>query len=111
MTRNGIAACVAALALSVLSGCGTVSNLEHGCAPDAYRPLPSVYGGVQTDALVEVVSVNKVREQPILGFVDIGLFAADLPLSLVGDTATLPYVLYVHMRKQPENEKTDGDIE
>ncbi len=105
MARNGIVRCVAAVVLSVLSGCGTVRNIDTFSgsidADPRYRPVPSVYGGVKMDAAAEARIAKRVGEQPMLEIIGMGLLAADLPISVIGDTLTLPYVLYAQAQKQP----------
>ena len=89
--------------LFLLSGCGTVVNL----APDSGMfhldgtTTRRVYGGVQLDAsfATKCVSASVDHYEPEFGRA--GTFAlgaytlcVDLPISLVADTLTLPYVLY-----------------
>jgi uncharacterized protein YceK len=80
----------ACLALAVLvsalplSGCGTIRNLSS--------ESPSPYGGVEK-CLNDPVHVNpgaNLQGQGVL--VLLALLAADLPLSFLADTLTLPYV-------------------
>jgi uncharacterized protein YceK len=70
------------LTLSVLAGCGTCQNLAGNKAP---------FGGVAWD-------VNYALHGRGTGFLEDELFrpvaAIDTPISLVGDTFTLPIVLY-----------------
>jgi uncharacterized protein YceK len=91
-----LGACVAAA-----SGCGTFAN---SFAP---RQYPHLYGGVEFDylALKGVWSPAKSDQPEATGFVDRFLdslggrlfcttfIVIDFPLSFVGDTITLPYVL------------------
>jgi uncharacterized protein YceK len=68
------------------SGCGTVLNFFNGES----RGPEHVYGGVQMDCQVaaEQLKNNGVQGIPLV------LWALlDLPLSLLGDTLTLPLVL------------------
>jgi uncharacterized protein YceK len=99
MARNVAAACVAALALSALGGCGTVDNLKT----DAKHPSPSLYGGVFFDTHAAQVCVEPDREGEHRSW-RTGIQAAegayalliDLPLSAVGDTLALPYILWLN---------------
>jgi uncharacterized protein YceK len=91
----GLAMCagLTALAIFVLTGCGTLTNLDAKQTPSndsvpgsQLRP----YGGV-------VIDVKGALGSPHIGtdYVAIlpPLLWLDLPLSFIGDTVTLPYVL------------------
>jgi uncharacterized protein YceK len=94
-----------AVVIPCLSGCGTVSNLA---GPDAKA---RVYGGVRQDcAAFYGMEVNAAalrspncdtfdgnKNNDIVLRSPFAVFAAlDLPLSVVGDTLTLPYTLFVN---------------
>jgi uncharacterized protein YceK len=89
-----IAACVAALALSVLSGCGTVCNLiTPGPQPGALADR--AYGGVKLDADLIKDGVKAAFDDipyPCLGMLAACAGLIDLPLSTVADTLLLPLV-------------------
>jgi uncharacterized protein YceK len=82
----------AALALSALSGCGTVYNLQGGGTP---------YGGV-SEAAQAGADAWRYWHHPegacIPPSFDLAravyLFGIDLPLSAVGDTLTLPVTIW-----------------
>src|SRR3954466_9883518 len=83
---------VAALAVSALSGCGTVCNLQEGGTP---------YGGVSQTAKAGADAWDYWRHPQgacIPPSFDLAraiyLFALDLPLSAVGDTLTLPVTIW-----------------
>jgi uncharacterized protein YceK len=90
---------VAALAF-FLTGCGTIYNFpeSHGAlAPQHATRLP--YGGVKMDATSGVDLANTAldfqTEHLVLIPLSAYLLLVDLPLSAIGDTLTLPYVLYM----------------
>lgn len=74
----------AAAVAPVLGGCGTMSNLTD------QAPAVRAYGGVQRDWMV-----LKMAQEDDSGILwgAIPSLAIDLPLSVVGDTLTLPYTL------------------
>jgi len=105
----------ALILLFVLSGCGTVVNIWLGVEPDHPKTAAShynwgvyfgdteVYGGIRNDAhgIGEAACGENgfwwsVFAFPVLVFID-------FPLSLVGDTLTLPYTIpYVLTREEPK---------
>jgi uncharacterized protein YceK len=99
MARNVVAACVAAVLLEALSGCGTVMNLTEEQSPTygmstSSKPR-SPYGGVGYDLdLSQWLLLAGPR-----GLAESACLIADVPLSLAGDTLTLPYVLYLRAHK------------
>jgi len=76
------AVCAAA---SVSSGCGTVANTAY---LDPYEGGKRVYGGVQ-------VAWDKTANQESRSSWVTAAAYADLPLSAIGDTLTLPYTIAV----------------
>jgi len=68
------------------SGCGTVLNFFHGESEGPKR----VYGGVQMDCQMAAEQLKAPRQE---GIPLVLLPLVDLPLSLLGDTLTLPLVL------------------
>jgi uncharacterized protein YceK len=104
MARN----VVAALALCVLSGCGTLVNLAAAKEERAScGEPPQVYGGVCMSAAVGAGIIaeapNDPKGGPVVGVLDCVFGACylliDLPLSAAGDTLTLPYTLYLAAQK------------
>lgn len=89
--------------LPVLSGCGTLGNMQE--VRDAEQPGRTPYGGVRDDAcggfrmLSTVVHVPDSEEPWEFGqraaCLVLGTYflAVDLPMSAIADTVTLPYVL------------------
>src|SRR5215218_6195532 len=92
-------------------GCGTVNNLTRPLPPtkaDLEKPGPSVplgvwnddaqkssrqvYGGVRGE-WAELKALRWNDEYSFLNPIAIALYAIDLPLTLVGDTLTLPYTV------------------
>lgn len=89
---------LAAAVLALLSGCGTVCNLASGD--------PDNYGGVQRDLKVAADMTAKGGIMP-QGNSDgwgalaiLGLFGADVCLSFVGDTLTLPLASYLRQKHE-----------
>jgi uncharacterized protein YceK len=91
--RGRAAACLAAIVLGALSGCGTSLNLDGDSR---------VYGGVAQD--LQTVGERMVQASnpswpgtpgSSTGWnVTVGALAlADVPLSLIGDTLTLPFTI------------------
>jgi len=80
------AVCVGA---ALCSGCGTVMNTAYLAPSEGGE---RVYGGVRTDW--EVAAEPQATPAWVAA-----IFLADLPLSLAGDTLTLPYVLALSLTK------------
>jgi uncharacterized protein YceK len=93
MARNVVVACLAALVLSTVSGCGTVVNLvsRH---PTDFTDATKPYGGVFVDGAFAGDFAMQPQTLPVALF-----WLIDLPFSFVGDTVTLPYVLYLNAHK------------
>ena len=92
MARNVAAACVAAVALAAVSGCGTVMNLTH--EPSEFTDPKRPYGGVLVDCVGTLLWIGHPDLIPVsLGAV------LDFPLTVVGDTLALPYVIYLNVHK------------
>jgi uncharacterized protein YceK len=68
------------------SGCGTVLNFFNG---EGGGPK-HIYGGVQIDCQV---AAEHLKDRPAQGIPLVLCAILDLPLSLLGDTLTLPLVL------------------
>jgi uncharacterized protein YceK len=80
-------------------GCGTVHNLNpagetliKGPGQDEPPKTTRVFGGVRSD-WKGMNTLNWNDEYSFLNFVVLPLYVADLPLSLIGDTVTLPYTV------------------
>ena len=78
------------IASTALVGCGTMSNLQKGGGP---------YGGVLEATHVGRDSFNSAGQgsciPPILDYANAGYqWCIDAPLSLVGDTLTLPLAIW-----------------
>ena len=124
MARSGIGAALAASAAVWLCGCGTMANMRDADDPackdwDDIVPRRSVYGGVRIHALqVWVMSVGPIVDgelSPVLG-VAAGvaqlpltfLSLADLPLTALGDTLTLPWTIATSLQPAPDKKATPG---
>jgi uncharacterized protein YceK len=81
---------LAALALLLLSGCGTIANLAEG---------PRVYGGVRTD--VRMIGDPRLPDGTHSSPIAV-LAIVDLPLSAALDTALLPITLIFEFHYVPE---------
>lgn len=101
MSKAIIRLALAVWITSALSGCGTVMNVSDRDDVSLMRDGPTkVYGGVSWDAasgceyLVEVV---KPKESLLDRLQSLAcgtyLLAIDLPLSVLGDTLTLPFTI------------------
>ena len=97
MTGRRITALLAVCAL-VVSGCGTVANLQTG--------KPDLYGGVQKD--VEFLETPRPQPQGI-GISNLGALVlfVDLPLSVVADTLTIPLAIYEWHRDEGHSDPAD----
>src|SRR6516162_8940217 len=109
MGRAGFATAVA-LAVALMSGCGTVRNLSYALQPEEAEGDSSggfAYGGVAFDVGVSSVCVRSAlagetpftdsREDDVLLT---GLLAIDLPFSLAGDTLSLPIFLVAALKRE-----------
>jgi uncharacterized protein YceK len=85
-----------AVTAALLSGCGTVCNFAGGD--------PEVYGGVQKD--LAFVQSPRTSPPPVGvnrgGPVFLGLVVADVFLSAVTDTLTLPLAVYLRQNERHE---------
>ena len=82
--RRSLAGVLIGSGLISLLGCGTVINVIQPGRPCAIYDHPQVYGGVRLHA------EHTVWRDPPWSF----LFSLiDLPLSVAGDTITLPYTV------------------
>lgn len=84
----------------LVSGCGTVSNLRLVGKPDS----PKVYGGVRHDLEMGTTLMGEWADRsgscipPAFNLAGGSyLLLVDLPLSLAGDTITLPLVLWTDL--------------
>lgn len=82
-----LAACTATL---LLSGCGTITNLRNAQKPPGEPPRCRAFGGVRED----VGTLTEAAEPRAV------LVLFDLPLSLVGDTLTLPWAVKAARRQK-----------
>jgi uncharacterized protein YceK len=64
------------------AGCGTLHNIEDD-------PEPAVYGGVRW----EVPEIRERGGSDMYGDAAVVIHCLDLPLTLIGDTVTLPYTI------------------
>jgi uncharacterized protein YceK len=85
-----------ALWAAALSGCGTLMNLSPdppGMTRAQDGPTQQIYGGVRHDALVGGSLLLEGARMPPMIPLGTYLLLVDLPLSLVGDTITLPWMV------------------
>ena len=68
------------------SGCGTSLNFFSGLGEGTKGP-EHVYGGVQMDCQI---AAEQLEDHPVQGIPLLLCALLDLPLSLLGDTLTLP---------------------
>ena len=92
-TRAGLGLFVAAL---FCGGCGTLKNLNLS-TPTGEGEIPPptrIYGGVRQDW----TEFNKQQCNEV-AFIFLPLWLAEFPLSLIGDTLTLPYTAGVEVTR------------
>jgi uncharacterized protein YceK len=109
---------LAAGVVCALGGCGTLVNLanEGDPAPEM-KDLPTgLYGGVRADAQLgksyfrETFSGKYPGWASIYGFsVGSYLLGVDMPLSMVGDTVTLPWSVVVELTAPPPSKPSAKD--
>lgn len=100
---------VLVIAAGLLSGCGTAANISVGFR-DGWQYAP-IYGGVRRDvqsaqewATHSWSSGENVDYIQNVGtVVGLGLVGIDVPLSVVGDTITLPLVIPASLLAKPRN--------
>jgi uncharacterized protein YceK len=80
-----------ALATALLSGCGTVVNFAKGD--------PQIYGGAQKDVEFCLTPNNLGNSGPG-AIVILGVLIADMGVSLVADTLTLPLIFYLNQHRE-----------
>jgi uncharacterized protein YceK len=76
------------------SGCGTAMNFLSGVGEGTESP-ELVYGGVQMDCQI---AAEHLKDPPAQGTPLVLCALLDLPLSLLGDTLTLPLILWHRLR-------------
>ncbi|HYT92246.1 MAG TPA: YceK/YidQ family lipoprotein [Gemmataceae bacterium] len=109
MARRIIAAGLAIWAASALCGCGTLMNTSSeppGMARPSNGPTHQIYGGVRHDATLGSTLLLEGGKKPPVLFLGAYLLAVDMPLSLVGDTLTLPWMVAATVKRWrgPEDE-------
>jgi uncharacterized protein YceK len=93
---------------SVLTGCGTLANLPNETLVGVvdFMPHEQIYGGVQRDAEVAQERLKNVVSPKgdngrVESLVAAGYLAMiDLPLSVIGDTLTLPITIPATMKEK-----------
>ncbi len=100
MKPRRIAVCCALPAILLAGGCGTVYNTVGWLPSEGGR---RAYGGVRADAgEVERIALSPAPSETARDrFRIASLLALDLPFSLVGDTLTLPYILWLGCSPTP----------
>lgn len=86
---------LATLAITA-SGCGTISNLKQVEKDDPDRSGARIYGGVREE--LRFVTEAAFDAHPF-GFPGVGVMfcGVDFPLTLIGDTITLPYTFWMQL--------------
>jgi uncharacterized protein YceK len=115
MWRISLAA-LAVGALSAFGGCGTLMNTSPeppGMARPNDGPTQRIYGGVRHDAVMGSTLLVQGGKMPPLMFVGAYILAIDMPLSFVGDTVTLPWMVAatVERWRGPRTESTPTKTE
>jgi len=83
------------------SGCGTICNLKSGD--------PDIYGGVKKDVTyIQTPSSNPTGVSGQGGVIILGIIAAEMGLSLVADTLTLPLVVRMRQNEQASDDKAQS---
>lgn len=90
---------IALFSAILLSGCGTMANLEgiqiFSIGPPREEPTKAL-GGVARDAKMVALLASETWENPLYGVATCPLsvlFIADMSISLVGDLVSLPIVI------------------
>jgi uncharacterized protein YceK len=91
--------CIAALAL-LGGGCGTVRNMSSGPGYGPTPTKPEPFGGLGHDLYQARLAYSRAKEDGPGAWGEVLFFwcpiaavtLLDIPLSVVGDLATLPYV-------------------
>jgi uncharacterized protein YceK len=81
--------CVLAASALLVGGCGTFTNLTDDGGT-------RIYGGVTRD-VDQVLDSYTASNNSAIYFAGLLVWCADVPLSALGDTVTLPYVVPVAM--------------
>jgi uncharacterized protein YceK len=93
------AVCLIVAVTGILSGCATVVNLKEGYSFElkpsgGSSPPKTVYGGVIRDVTSIQDALKMESDNPfheiVFKAVAVPIFAADIPLSAIADTLTLP---------------------
>ena len=92
--RRFIGLCASVLLIASMAGCGTIANMKGGyiIGPRvAGYPMP--YGGVTLNAHRLMECGHHFTSDPMNSGYGILVLIADMPLSAIGDTITLPWLL------------------
>jgi uncharacterized protein YceK len=103
---------VAMAVTALLSGCGTVANMQPGASMTSAGPSgeePQVYGGVKSDTVAIRSWASAVANGEPDSAARLLMWTLDLPLSAIGDTLTLPYTLS-HQPEQAPNTGQPGAV-
>jgi uncharacterized protein YceK len=95
---------------SLLSGCGTFLNLAWFTPKEGGEHM---YGGVRVDAQTAYRSLFHPEDNPYASTPErlwtAACLTADLPLSLVGDTLTLPWTCHQTLMREIADEYAEKD--
>ena len=91
--RRFIGLCAPLLLLIALAGCGTIANMKGGYIVGPHvAGYPQPYGGVILNAHRLVECAHHFTADPMNSGYGIVVLIADMPLSAIGDTLTLPWL-------------------
>lgn len=105
MARKGIGAGLAVASLFLLEGCGTLLNT---CWFTPTEEVNRVYGGVRVDVQLAQEAAVAARDgkdfsERFRAMTGSALMIADVPLSAIGDTLTLPITIPASINREPEH--------
>jgi uncharacterized protein YceK len=98
---------IALWAMVFSAGCSTVNNLIVGTPPahgGPIEPMNEVYGGVKTSVQEGLDGIVRPQsaETPLTG---LAILAVDTPLSLIGDTLTLPITVPAAIKRRNQRKQ------
>ena len=92
--RRFIGLCGSVLLIATIAGCGTIANMKGGYViGPRLEGYPAPYGGVQLDTQRLRECGHDFTSNPLSAGLCSLILLADMPISVVGDTVTLPWLL------------------
>jgi uncharacterized protein YceK len=101
VARAAFLALLAIVSAGLVAGCGSICNYASGD--------PEVYGGPQFDIQCALTPTNNATDGKGAAILA-GLLCADVGLSFVFDTLTLPLTLYLRHREYNAGEQPPGTM-